>query len=344
MEDGHIRITMIVFRDYLRNNILKPKSRILEFGPLTRPIVNKETHPGIRFADIRSSEDIKKLYTSNNYLKSTGIQVDLDAIVDIDYVVKNSYKDSFKDVEKFDVVILSHVIEHMPDIIFFFNDVMNLLKPNGRLVIIYPDARYCFDHFRNGTTFVDAHDVYMNSENSSKRVFDFVFNVVHENDPSYFWNDKDQNKLLPKNSYIEALNAYDKAKLDELPDDTHFWPFADHQFIKFLYDMDRAGLLGLEIEEFYRTQENTQEFMIVLKNKKNKSINFQKFISILENIAPATNEISLRAEAEKLKKEILGLRNENNKLNSELGAVYSSKKWKYASNIASAKNKVTGKK
>jgi SAM-dependent methyltransferase len=331
------------FREHLREKILRPSDRILEFGPLTRPTVSKDTHPNIRFADIRNSDDIKKLYSSNDYLESTGISVDLNSIVDIDYVVKGSYKEYFKGIERFDTVILSHVIEHVPDIIFFFQDVMSLLKSNGRLVIIYPDARYCFDHFRNGSSFIDAYDVFKDNNNSSKRVFDFVYNVVHENDPGFFWGNAKQNNILPKNDFNDALLAYDKALKNELPDDTHFWPFADHQLIKFLYDMDRAGLLKLDVEEFYQTQENTQEFMIILTPKTSKTIDHPTYKKILNKISPATKEIESRGQAAKLRDEIASLEAVNREINGELKAVYSSRRWKYASRMANIKSKIVDK-
>ena len=215
------------FRKYVKKKYLKSTDRILEFGPLIRPTATKKTHPGIQFADVRSTEDIKKLYTSNEYLKSTGLTVDINSVVDIDYVVKDSYKKTFKDVEKFDVVILSHVIEHMPDIIEFFQDIKSVVKKTGRLVIIYPDARYCFDHFRNGTSFIDAYDVYTNKQSSSKRIFDFVYNVVDENNAWLFWNDKKESDIIPKNEFSKAVEAYEKSIEGELPDDTHFWPFSN---------------------------------------------------------------------------------------------------------------------
>lgn len=331
------------FRNYLRKKVLKPADRILEFGPLARPTVTKSTHPSVRFADIRSSDDIKKLYTSNDYLESTGLAVDLGSIVDIDYVVKGNYRDFFKGIEKFDTVILSHVIEHMPDILSFFEDVRTLLKPNGRLVLIYPDARYCFDHFRNGTTFIDAYDVYLNNNNSGKRVFDFVFNVVQENNASFFWGDKDQNKVLPRNSFESSVAAFEKAKNNVLPDDTHFWPFADHQFIKFLYDMDRADLFKFEIEEFYPTQENTQEFMLILVPKKGRKFDYKKYIKILDKVSPSINNIKNRDALTIAENKVATLESDIERLNRELHDVYNSKKWKYAHKVGILKNSILGR-
>lgn len=329
------------FRDYIRKKLLKKYDRILEFGPLTDPLVRKKEHPNIVYADIRSTQDIKKLYTSNEYLKSTGIKVDIGSIVDIDYVITKNYSETFKKEKKFDVVYLSHVIEHMPDIINFFGDVKNILTENGKIIIIYPDARYCFDHFRNGTSFIDAYDVYTDSKNSSKRVLDFVYNVVRENHPFFFWGNAKQNSVLPKNDFKKALLDYEKAQNNELPDDTHFWPFSDYQFIKFLYDMDRAELLQFDIEAFYPTQENTQEFMIVLKPKSNLTLDINKYKKILDNLTPAVKEIQSKSRAVKLENEISVLMSENEKLKGELAEVYGSKKWKYATKLAIIKGKVS---
>lgn len=322
------------FREYIRTDLLEKNNRILEFGPLTRATVTKDKYPNVKFADIRSTEDIKKLYSGNDYLKSTGITVDLDSIVDIDYVVRGSYKDSFKGIEKFDVVILSHVIEHMPDLIFFFQDIMNVLKKNGKLILIYPDARYCFDHFRNGSTFVDAYDVYRDNKHSASRVFDFVNNVVNENNAAFFWNNPSQNDILPKNNFKETLKAYDKALKNELPEDVHFWPFSDFQFVKFLYDLDRAGLLDLDIEKVYATQENTQEFMIILKPRKIKKLATDKYIDIMNTLSTSTRQNQLTNEVELLNNQVIQLNEKINNIKDELAGVYGSKRWVYASKLA----------
>lgn len=328
---------MIDFREYLRKKVLNPSQRILEFGPLIRPIVTKETHPNIRFADIRSTEEVKALYTSNDYLKSTGLSVDTGAVVDIDYVVKGSYKDTFKSVEKFDVVILSHVIEHMPDIVEFFLDIRNTLRKGGKLVLIYPDARYCFDHFRNGSTFADAYSVYENKENDSTRVLDFVNNVVNENDAAYFWNNESQNDKLPTNDFKKTLKDFEKAKKGVLPEDTHFWPFADYQFVKFLYDLDRASFLDFTITKFEPTQENTQEFMVILTYDEKRTINPEVYKKLLKELSPTNKEIRARNTIANLTSRVTAVEEDlarvsaaNVMLQNELDAIYQSKKWKYS--------------
>lgn len=321
------------FREYIRTKLLKKSDRILEFGPLIRPLVTKKDYPNIFFADIRSTEDIKRLYTSNDYLEATGITVDINSVVGIDYVIKDSYTETFKGEKKFDVVYLSHVIEHMPDIISFFKDVVNILKKDGKLILVYPDARYCFDHFRNGTTFIDAYDVYKSKSMNAKAVFDFTYNVIDENAESFFWNDEDLVEKLPRNDFKASLKALDDSKVNVLPDDMHFWPFSDYQFVKFLYDMDRAGLLDFEIIDFHETQYNTQEFMVVLTPKRNKENNYDKYKKIIASISPAVKANKARKEKRELVERVADLEH-------ELESVYGSKRWRLSTKAADIKHVV----
>jgi hypothetical protein len=60
----------------------------------------------------------------------------------------------------YDYILASNLVEHTVDLIGFLNDCEALLKPNGRLSLIVPDLRYCFDLLRPFTTVgevVDAH-------------------------------------------------------------------------------------------------------------------------------------------------------------------------------------------
>lgn len=325
------------FRTYIRKNLLKPNDRILEFGPLIRPIVSKKEYPNIVFADVRSTEEIRDLYTTSTYLEATGLDVDISSVTEIDHVIKTSYTETFKNEEKFDVVYLSHVIEHMPDIISFLEDVANIIKKDGKLVLIYPDARYCFDHFRNGTTFIDAYDVYRHKSVNAKAVFDFTYNVLHENDPAVFWGKKNVIDLLPQNKFKDSLKSYDKAFDNDLPDDVHFWPFSDYQFVKFLYDLERAGLLDFEINDFHETQFNTQEFMVILTPKKSKNQNYGKYQEILSLISPANKANAALKAKQDLEKRVALLATAVEEgtaawqvAKNELENVYNSKKWRIA--------------
>lgn len=258
-------------RDYIKNDIIRDKNkRILEIGPLNRPIVCKTEFPNSFYADIRSTEEVKKLYSGNDYLETTGIAVDCSTIVDIDYVLDETYKKTFQDVEKFDYIVASHVLEHVDDIIGTLKDFTSILKPGAKVCIIYPDKRFCFDHFRESASFRDAFEVHsFGAEMNARMVLDFYFSVIAENSPLKFWHPEKIENMLPQNEFDKARQLYLEAKSGQRMDDVHYWPFTDITFVKFLYDCVRAKLLAFHCAEFYPSQENSQEFFVVLEYDEN---------------------------------------------------------------------------
>lgn len=302
----------MLFRDYLKQKLTNEK--IIEFGPLNRPLFNKD-ECDIKYADIRSTEEIKKLYSGNDYLNKTGITIDINTIIDVDYkIAEGSYVNTFKD-EKFSVAYLSHVIEHMPDIIYFFNDIEKILTEDGKLAIIYPDKRYCFDHFRNSVSFRDAYATYKYGIKENARIaFDFSYNVVHENNPEIFWKGNELTKVISQNNLEDAERYYEDTINETISDgDVHFWPFSDIDFLKFIYEMKRANLFNYDVEEFYPTQENTQEFMIILKKSKNKD--YTTILKLISEYDTQNKENNYKVGLENAKNEICDLKNLVNEKN-----------------------------
>ena len=72
-------------------------------------------------------------------------------LVEVDFVVKD--KNFHKPInQEFDLVIANHVIEHIPNIISWFNNVSSLLKKDGFLFLSVPHKEYTFDKIRNLTS------------------------------------------------------------------------------------------------------------------------------------------------------------------------------------------------
>lgn len=267
-------------------SIVKDKNaRILEIGPLNQPIFTKDQYSNCFYCDIRTTEEIKALYSGNLYLETTGISVDINTIVDIDFVLKGSYSNTFKNIEKFDYVIMSHVMEHVDDILCFLDDIVSVLKPGGLLIVVYPDKRYCFDHYRQEASFRDAFEVNQKGYKANARmVFDFLFNVVQENSASVFWQAHQMEKHMPINSFEAAKLAYNQIQEGQREDDVHYWPFSDAGFLKFLYDCTRAGMLKFSCIDFTPTAENTQQFFVTLRYDETTPPNIERELENLRNM------------------------------------------------------------
>ena len=254
--------------------------RILEIGPLTDPIIIRSNEaPNVYYADIRSTEEVKAFYKGDP-------NVPQNLIVDIDFVIDNSYSETFKNEEPFDYIIMHHVIEHVPQLIRFFIDVSTALKDGGRLILSIPDARYSFDHYRVPTSFAELYDIYRRGEEvPAARVLDGLLSVDMSSNP-------DNNPDLMTNymhvpngrgTVNEAIKAYDDALQGE-EFDVHFGVFSPASFLLNIYYLTEAGLFPYELTEFYTYEGFSIEFHAILTKQESIQTDKEKRQILLDAI------------------------------------------------------------
>lgn len=318
-------------KEFFQSLIKDNTKRILELGPLNRPVAEKASYPNAFYCDIRSTEEVRALYSGNDYLAATGIEINMETIVPIDYVVKDGYSKSLSAVEKFDYVIASHVLEHVDDLIFALQDIAQLLKPGGIFCIVYPDKRYCFDHFRTSASFRDAYHVFRDgTKNNAPMVLDFYYSVIPENNPSLFWNQDGILNELPRASYENAVAHYERVLDGERMDDIHYWPFTDMDFLKFLYDCTRARLLPFRCISFCPCVKDGQQFMVALQLDPTTIGNPERALRDLRQCMGkalpdfySAKDISLKTEKEALEKQLELKEDENKALHDKNEATLS---------------------
>ena len=75
--------------------------------------------------------------------------VDVSAVEEVDYISDGRpMTEVIGARHRFDWIVASHVIEHVPDLLAFLIDCEALLKPGGSLVLALPDKRCFFDALR----------------------------------------------------------------------------------------------------------------------------------------------------------------------------------------------------
>ena len=262
--------------------------RILEIGPLANPLISKKSGPHVYYADIRNTEEIKQFYSNDP-------NIDCTTIEEIDLVISDTYQDTMTkhNIEKFDYVLCSHVIEHIPLLLRFFLDISTALRDGGKLCLSIPDSRYCFDHFRTTTSFAEAYDIHVHGiHRTASRVLDFCMNTCHNN-PKKYWeteNKVDNIALLMKKSFEQAKKNYEKALSGEYIN-IHFSILTTTSFLRLLFDAIRANMMPFQIEGVFPTLPNTFEFHVILVNNnamlRNEDIRhreIQKIIVIMDKI------------------------------------------------------------
>ena len=121
--------------------------QILELGPGYSPIAAKSGGWRTHVVDHATRDELRAKYASAD--------VDIDLIEEVDTIWRDdplheAVPASLAD--RVDLLIASHVLEHIPDLIGFFKSASRLVRHGGSLSVALPDRRYCFDCFRPVTT------------------------------------------------------------------------------------------------------------------------------------------------------------------------------------------------
>ena len=119
--------------------------KILEIGPLDRPVVARSADREVFYLDHCSTEQLRTKYEGNPVIRK-------DGIVQVDFVSEDgSLSKAAIGDHRFDCIVASHVIEHVPNLVGWLSDACDALTPGGVLALVIPDRRYTFDHFRRTT-------------------------------------------------------------------------------------------------------------------------------------------------------------------------------------------------
>ncbi len=219
------------------------RKRILEIGPLDTPIFSKN-EADVYYADVSNDNELLEKYKNEPRVSKA---------VPIDYVIKKSYAADLKDVPKFDYVISSHVLEHIPRLIDFFLDIQNVINDGGMLSAMVPDHRYCFDHFRQPTSFAEAWHIHVSQIPCAPwRVLEHFLDKTSCNDATVFW----KNDGLATTNLLSSVRQWDKAvetyqrSVNGAVVDVHFSIFTPKSFLYLTYDMLRAGVFPWKYKSF----------------------------------------------------------------------------------------------
>ena len=122
---------------------------VLEIGPYHAPIASKALGYRATTLDLVGADELRVRAEADPSIDDAGVK----AIEEVDLVgsacaVGDLVRDRLGPAKRFDWVLASHTIEHMPDPIRFLEQCAQVLGPGGILRMAVPDRRGCFDHFR----------------------------------------------------------------------------------------------------------------------------------------------------------------------------------------------------
>lgn len=220
----------------------------LEIGPSYNPIAPKMDGWNVEIVDHLDAASLRSKYAAWG--------VDGSAIEDVDYIAgSDGLFAAIGEESRFDFILASHTIEHMPDVVQFLADCEKLLKPGGILSLVVPDKRFCFDILKPLTTtgqILQAH-IERRSKHSPGTIFDAHALHVKNNETIVWPGDRNVNDLKFAHSVIEAKKIMDDYIKSGQFIDVHAWQFVPASFELIISDLIEMRLLKLELVASFDT-------------------------------------------------------------------------------------------
>jgi SAM-dependent methyltransferase len=165
-------------RDRVLRDVDVSEGHGLEIGPLHTPFVTK-AEADVVYVDIHPTEELRDYYGRHPRFRARDI-------VEVDYPLlsgdgMHSIAEVTSSVAPFDWVIASHVMEHVPDLVRWLQDIAAVLRDGGMLSLVVPDRRYTFDAIRPATTVGQILQAFYDRDErpSIRAVFDHHHAAVH---------------------------------------------------------------------------------------------------------------------------------------------------------------------
>ncbi len=205
-EEWRKRPDVCRIRDSLFAWLKLEQQAILEIGPLDRPLLDKGPAYQLKYLDYADTATLRQNITGHPLRNP-------DAVVELDYVQGERL---LSDVvtERFDLIVASHVLEHLPNLLGWLREAAKILKPGGKIFAVYPDRRYTFDLERPATSVgtLLENDLLQRTRPSPAAAFDQYY--YHKNvDSNSLWQgySAHQQKIPRTFPPAQAMHAFQEA-------------------------------------------------------------------------------------------------------------------------------------
>lgn len=234
------------------------RCKVLEIGPLDRPLVPRTGRNVVRYADVRSEEELRMAISNNPHR-------DPDAIVPLDYIIGERPLSEVIN-ERFDCVVTSHVMEHVPDFLGYLKDIAGLLNPGGLLYADLPDRRYTFDIERPFTSIgelIENH-FFRLTKPAPRTAFDqsYYYRRVLA---GQLWQDYDATLARSQRNFHLSRSVFQFDRAQEGYVDNHCNLFDPDNFREAINVTRELGFHDFRIVRFRETQRLQLDFTALLR-------------------------------------------------------------------------------
>ena len=234
---------------HLARSGLKDGDCALEVSPLHSPLLRQgSTNFNI---DVRTRDELVKYYEMSDDMVASVPQVHFKWS-------GQPYIDVVGDL-CFKRIVASHVIEHVPDLLAWFNSLHDVLAGGGEVRLFVPDMRFIFDHRRRPTLIHEVIGAHF--EHRTRPSFETV--VEHMYAATIYGNRKEvphEYWAQPPRPIATDVEAYDMAALKQVVSDAnqrfagteyidgHVWKWTPASFAAQMAALHELGLLKLRLD------------------------------------------------------------------------------------------------
>ena len=236
--------------------------RGLEIGALDNP-TSLPSNVEVQYVDYAATETLQQ-HPHEETVRRT-------SIVRVDHVWPGS--GSLAEVcgrADYDFVIASHVIEHVPNVLGWFQGIFDALRPGGVFNLAIPDRRYTFDINRKESTLGEMVEAHLQgyTRPSIRQVFDHTFDAAAV-DPGEPWRaDFDPAATQRYSGSLALALAFDQSKAALTQGryfDSHCWIFTPSSFLDRVEGAIELALFPFVINHFTPTVAGSFEFFVSLR-------------------------------------------------------------------------------
>jgi hypothetical protein len=216
----------------------------LEIGALDHPMATREMGP-VEYVDRAPTAELRRWAQPHT---------DRAAIVEVDHVWgEQTLAECVGGKGRYAYVLSSHVIEHVPDLYGWLNEVGEVLEPGGMAGFIVPDKRFTFDAPRRTSTVAEMIDAYVRHlrRPDPRQVFDHHFS---------FRDAENTTEPDPRRILEVARLAHGGEYVD-----SHCWVFTPRSMLAALNMASRLDVLPFEIAALEPTEPGAHEFLLALR-------------------------------------------------------------------------------
>lgn len=267
-----------------RNAIVRAEldvtGRGIELGPLDKPIMAKRDGYQVEIVDYLDTDSLRAQYGHELH-----VGVDVSLIEEVDHVSRGETLTELIGKEgAYEWVVASHVIEHIPDVVSFLQDVERVLSPSGRLGLVVPDKRFCFDFYGELSTSGQIVDAFVEKRTKPTlgQVVDYFSRTSHVNG-AIAWGQA--RGVVPDLMYSGDLvrDGYQRSvDGDDFGGEIHCWRFTPESFRLIIADLRALGLTSLGIVAEHETI--GIEFFVTLGRSDELEPSIEQRRSMLEEV------------------------------------------------------------